>query len=157
LAKGTLYLYFKSKRDVYLKTLQYGRTELLEEVKKKIQSAPCLRDKIRALIATRVRYSEENRDFYKIYLTEFGNMIHPAAINSEFRDLHLKQAQVLEQAFREGIERGEIRSLRVSALAFSIQDMTRSLILRRLLGWAEADVEEEVDFLWELIWKGIGH
>jgi AcrR family transcriptional regulator len=32
LAKGTLYLYFKSKRDVYLRTLQHGAIELLDRV-----------------------------------------------------------------------------------------------------------------------------
>ena len=32
LAKGTLYLYFKSKREVYLKTLQQGCAELLAQV-----------------------------------------------------------------------------------------------------------------------------
>lgn len=156
LAKGTLYLYFKSKRDVYLKTLQHGRAELLEQVKKNMRSAQSLRERIRSLVATRVKYSEENRDFFKIYLTEFSNVIHPAAINAEFRDLHFKHAQVLEQALREGMEREEIRQVRVDALAFAIQDMTRSLITRRLLGWSKTDVEEDIDFLCDLIWTGIG-
>lgn len=156
LAKGTLYLYFKSKRDVYLKTLQHGRAELLERVKTNMLAVEGLRAKIRSLIATRVKYSEENSDFYKIYLTQFSNIIHPAAISAEFRDLHFKHAQVLEQALREGMERGEIRQVKVDALAFAIQDMTRSLITRRLLGWSKRDIEEDVDFLCDLIWTGIG-
>jgi AcrR family transcriptional regulator len=155
LAKGTLYLYFKSKRDVYLKTLQHGRAELLERVRTNMLAVEGLRAKIRSLIATRVKYSEENGDFYKIYLTEFSNIIHPASINAEFRDLQFKQAKMLEQALTEGIERGEIRQLRVEPLAFVVQDMTRSLITRRLLGWSKTDLEEDIDFLCDLIWTGI--
>jgi len=50
LAKGTLYLYFKSKRDVYLKTLERGSAELLEHVKKNMGAAEGVRARIRALI-----------------------------------------------------------------------------------------------------------
>src|ERR1035437_4491569 len=156
LAKGTLYLYFKSKRDVYLKTLRHGSAELLEHVKTNMEEAEGLRAKIRALVATRVKYAEEHRDFYKIYLTEFGNVTHPPLINTEFRDLHLKQAQALKQALGEGMERGEIRRVNVETAAFTIQEMARSLPNRRLLGWSKTKVEEDIDFLCDLIWTGIG-
>jgi AcrR family transcriptional regulator len=156
LAKGTLYLYFESKRDVYLKTLQRGKAELLERVTANMQAAEGLRARIRSLIATRVKYAEENSDFYKIYLTEFSNVIRPASINREFRELDLKQAQALEQALREGMERGEMLPVNAEAAASTIHDMSRSLIVRRLLGWSETDIEEDIDFLCDFIWKGIG-
>lgn len=156
LAKGTLYLYFESKRDVYLKTLQHGKVELLEQIKSNMEAAEGLRAKIRTLIATRVRFAEENRDFYKIYLTEFSNVIHPASINEEFRRLDLKQAKALEQALREGLDRGEIRQINIEAAALMIHDMTRNLITRRLLRWSKANIEEDVDFICDFIWTGIG-
>jgi len=156
LAKGTLYLYFESKRDVYLKTLQHGKVELLEQIKSNMEAAKGLRAKIRTLIATRVRFAEENRDFYKIYLTEFSNVIHPASINEEFRRLDLKQAKALEQALREGLDRGEIRQINIEAAAFMIHDMTRNLITRRLLRWSKANIEEDIDFICDFIWTGIG-
>lgn len=156
LAKGTLYLYFESKRDVYLKTLQSGIAELLEHVNKNMQAAEGLRAKIRTLIATRAKYAEENRDFYRIYLTQFSNVTHPASLNKESRDLHLKQAKALEQALRDGVARGEIEQMDVEAAAFTIQDMVRSLIIRRLLGWSKKDIEEDIDSLCNLIWMGIG-
>ena len=156
LAKGTLYLYFSSKQDVYLKTLQFGQAELLEQVKTNMKTAESLRAKIRSLIETRVKYAEENRDFYKIYLTEFSSVIHPASINKDFRNLDLSKAQALERAMREGMERNEIRQLDVEAAAFMIHDMARSLIARRLLGRSKTAVEEDIDFLCDFIWMGIG-
>jgi AcrR family transcriptional regulator len=156
LAKGTLYLYFKSKRDVYLKTLQHGNTELLKHVETDMLAAAGPRAKIRALISTRVKYAEVNRDFYKIYLAVFSGISHPASINKEFRAFHLQQAQALEQVLRDGVGRGEIRQLDIAAAAFTIQDMARSLISRRLLGLSRKNVEEDIDFVCDLIWKGIG-
>jgi hypothetical protein len=141
---------------MYLKTLQRGKAQLLERVTTNMQAAEGLRAKIRSLIATRVKHAEEDRDFYKIYLTEFGNIIHPASISKEFRDLDLKQAQALELVLREGMERGEMPPVNAEAAAFTIHDMARSLITRRLLGWSEMDAEEDIDFLCDFIWTGIG-
>jgi AcrR family transcriptional regulator len=145
LAKGTLYLYFKSKRDVYLKTLQCGSADVLEQAKANMQANEGLRDKIRSFVATRVKYAEENRDFYKIYLAEFGNVIRPASID-----------KALAQALRDGMERGEMRQVDADGVAFTIQDMSRGLIARRLLGWSEKNMEDDIDCLCDLIWRGIG-
>jgi len=156
LAKGTLYLYFKSKRDVYLKTLQRGSADALEQAAANMEANEGLRAKIRSFLATRIKYAEENRDFYRIYLTEFGNVIHPASISKDFRDLHLKQSQALAQVLREGMDRGEIRQVDADAAAFTIQDMARSAITRRLFGWSKNGLEEDIDRMCDFIWRGIG-
>jgi AcrR family transcriptional regulator len=156
LAKGTLYLYFESKRDVYLKTLQRGSAELLEQVRTSMQAADGTHAKMRALIAARARYAEENRDFYTLYSTQFGNIAHPALLAKEFRSLQLKHAHTLEQALRKGVDRGEIGPVDVKALAFTIQDMVRSLIGRRLLGLSKKSLEDDIEYLCNLIWIGIG-
>jgi AcrR family transcriptional regulator len=156
LAKGTLYLYFKSKRDVYLRTLQHGSTELLKRVTANTQEVTGVRAKLRTTIATRVEYAEENRDFIKIYLTEFINVTHPVSINKDFRDVQLKLAQGLEQALRDAVEHGEIQPLDVETIAFTIQDMIRSLTTRRVLGSSKKNREEDIDILCDFICKGIG-
>src|SRR5262252_5149287 len=65
-AKGTVYLYYASKRDVYLAALKFGISQmyssLLHEVKKR--STP--QEKLKALIAAKLAYFDENRDFFKI-------------------------------------------------------------------------------------------
>jgi AcrR family transcriptional regulator len=156
LAKGTLYLYFKSKRDVYLSTLQHGSTELLQRVTANTQEVTGVRAKLRATIATRVEYAEENRDFIKIYLTEFINVTHPASINKDFRDVQLKLAQGVEQVLRDAVDHGEIQPLDVETIAFTIQDMIRSLTTRRVLGSSKKNREEDIDILCNFICKGIG-
>jgi AcrR family transcriptional regulator len=156
LAKGTLYLYFKSKRDVYLRTLQHGSTELLKRVTANTQEVTGVRAKLRTTIATRVEYAEENRDFIKIYLTEFINVTHPASINKDFRDVQLKLAQGVEQVLRDAVDHGEIQPLDVETIAFTIQDMIRSLTTRRVLGSSKKNREEDIDILCNFICKGIG-
>jgi AcrR family transcriptional regulator len=157
LAKGTVYLYFRSKREVYFATLRQGLEAMRDEVGRSMDAEPEVAGKIRAFIRTRLEYSERNRDFIRIYYTEFNNMlIHPAHVRQEFQDIYDRQAAALTRVLDQGNESGEIRRLNTAASARIIYDMTRGLIAQRLLGWSNASVEEDAGFLFDLIWKGVG-
>ncbi|MGA2324747.1 MAG: TetR family transcriptional regulator [Bryobacteraceae bacterium] len=154
LAKGTVYLYFRSKREIYLAALKQGLAALIEETRRNLDAAPTLAAKIRTFIATRIRDAEENKDFISIYHAEFENLA-AAPLSKGFRTLCLQQAGILEAALRDACAQGQIRAIRPDAAAFAIYDMTRGLITRRLFGWSKASVDEDVDFLFDLIWRGL--
>jgi len=154
-AKGTLYLYFASKQDIYLKALRHGLSRMLELTRERMQAAEGIRAKIAAFVATRVSYAEDNRDFYRIY-ADSSNAAVPGSINKDFQRLYHGQVETFERVLREAASRGEIRPVPVRMAAFTIYDMTRSLIIRRLLGRSKADIEEDIKFLCEFIWAGIG-
>jgi len=157
IAKGTLYLYFKSKRDIYMAALTQGIRSLNAESRRQVEAATAARDKLRAFIETRVSYFERNRDFFLIYHSEIGNLrVPPAAGESEISELYLAQAQLLDGVLRAAVANGEIRDLRPDATAFAVLDLTRGMIVMRLLGWSKADPQADVQHLMELIWRGIG-
>lgn len=157
LAKGTVYLYFRSKLEVYLATLRQGLEAMQEEVRRGMDAEPDVAGKLRSFMRTRLEYSERNRDFIRIYYTELNNMlIHPAHVRQEFQDIYDRQAAALTRLLDRGIETGEVRQLNTAASARIVSDMTRGLIAQRLLGWSEATVEEDAGFLFDLIWKGVG-
>ena len=156
-AKGTIYLYFKSKRDIYFAALKQGIEAVNAETQRHLNESQTIQDKLRAFIGTRVRYFEENGDFFKIYHSEFSNILnHPAHLDEEFRDLYLQQAKVLEGILRAAAKRGQIRNVPVKRLALMVYDMTRALIVQRLLGGTKSDMNEDVEFLFNLMWKGMG-
>jgi AcrR family transcriptional regulator len=157
-AKGTVYLYFRSKREVYLAALRQGIVRLNEETRRRVAAPEAIQAKIRAFIGTRVKYFEGNRDFFKIYHSEFGNILtHPAHIHKDFKELYCQQARMLEAVLREAAKQGAIRCARADSTALIIYDMTRGLIVQRLLGWSRADVDGDIEFLFDLIWRGIAN
>jgi AcrR family transcriptional regulator len=157
-AKGTVYLYFRSKREIYLAALTQGIVRLNEETRQRVATPDEIEGKIRAFIGTRVRYFEENRDFFKIYHSEFGNiLVHPAHLPKDFKELYCQQARMLESVLREAAKQGAIRCARADSTALIIYDMTRALIFQRLLGWSRVDVEKDIEFLFDLIWRGIAN
>jgi AcrR family transcriptional regulator len=156
IAKGTLYLYYDSKADIYWEALKNGLVALCSQLKTQVESAASIGDKIRAFIATKLLFFETHRDFFKIYYAEFGNSIaHPADAHKEFRELYLEQVCILKTAVEEAVRRKKIRPVKPNAVAFAINDLTRGLITQRLLGQADTEIREDIEFLYEFIWKGI--
>jgi len=154
LAKGTVYIYFRSKRDLYLAALQQGIAGLMDETRHDVEAAQTAAEKIRAFLLARIRYAEANPDFVRVCQAGFG-AVRPCGLNREFKSLCQRQVQVLERVIEEGSARGEIRPVPAAAAAFLVCEMGRALIGRRLMGWSRASAEEDVDSLFELIWKGL--
>ncbi len=155
IAKGTVYLYFSSKRDIYLAALKQGLTELMDRTRTNMNSANGIQARLRAFVRTRIEYAEANRDFIKIYHSEFGNLTNAAAHDSEFQQLYLQQAKELENVLQAAMASGEIRHIRSDFAAFIIYDMVRGVMTQRLLEWSTVPLEEDIQLLNDLIWKGI--
>jgi AcrR family transcriptional regulator len=156
--KGTLYLYYRSKRDIYLGALEQGLRDLQELTRTEVEAAPTIEAKIRAFVLTKIRYFDAQRDFYRIYHAEFGNVVaHPACLPKELMALYLEQVRQLEQALQRALDANEIRPLHAGTVAFAIFEITRGLIAQRLLDRSTGTAEDDGTFIVDLIWKGIGN
>lgn len=155
-AKGTVYLYFPSKRDIFVAALREGLVEVHARTRQEMQAAQTAAAKIRAFIGTRLASADEHRDFFRIYYSELSKLlVRPAQILPELRDLYEQQAKLLEDAIEHGIEIGEIRPINAYEAAHVIYEMTRGMIAQRVLGWSQGTVAETEEFLFNLIWRGI--
>src|SRR5438094_2109474 len=156
-AKGTVYLYYESKRDVYFAALKFGISQMYSSLLQEIKKASTPEDKLKALIAAKLTYFDENRDFFKIYYSELGNIpsTHPGGIDDEFKTLYVEQAGLVEAILREGVRKKVIRNLRIEQTAFAISDMIRGVVTHRILGWSKSKISQDVDFIFDLVWKGI--
>ena len=154
-AKGTVYLYYKSKRDLYMEALRFGVESLNKELKARLGGPGTCLETLRVLTETKIQFFEENRDFFRIYYSELGKLpSHPAAI-AMVRDLYAEHARIFEQLLRNGIRHREVRNLDVEKMAFAIADITRGIATQRLLGTSKTGLDEDVDFVVDLLWKGI--
>jgi AcrR family transcriptional regulator len=151
IAKGTVYLYYPSKKEMYLAALKQGLEELRHRTGAAMQTVTGAHAKLRAFVRTRMEYAEANRDFFRIYHSEFGNLTN----DSEFQQLYLQQAKTLETVLQTAAKKGEIRRIRADFSAFLIYDMVKSVMIQRLLGRSTARLDDDIETLVELIWKGI--
>jgi len=66
------------------------------------------------------------------------------------------QARIVEGVLQQGIREGTVAKINTRKASFAITDLTRGIAIQRVLGWSKTRLHEEVDFLFNLIWKGIG-
>src|SRR4051794_12229701 len=155
-AKGTLYLYYKSKQAMYDAALRSGLADLDERTRLGIGELATLRDVIVAFIATRVAYFAEHPDFFRMYVGAVTNQIinaggRPAAVQSMVE----QQTHRLERAVERAVAKREIRRVDSAATALAIFDLTRGLLVRRLSTGADSDVTADAVFLADLVWRGL--
>ena len=155
-AKGTVYLYYPSKRAIYWAALKHGIVDLLQQIHANVKEAKTVQSKLRAFIATKVSYFEVDRAFFKIYLLEFGNALtHSVHLYKDFEELYFQQVGILSKLLQEAARQKLIRPVRLEATAHAISDVIRGVITQRLLGWSKARIDREIEFIYELIWRGI--
>ena len=155
-AKGTVYLYYASKQEIYDAALNGGFAALDERARAGIEQAVTLREGISAFITARAAYFFERRDFFRMYVAAIARQVtDEKARPSDFTSMVDRQTRRLEATVTRAIARGEIRRVDPAATALAVFDLTRGLVARRLIGRAGPDVSADVEFLTALIWRGL--
>jgi AcrR family transcriptional regulator len=150
-AKGTVYLYYSSKGALYRAALRDGLVDMCESIRRGVERAPSLREKLRAFVFTKLAHFEEHRDFFRIYSSAYGRTAGPLLCHRDFRAFKEEQLGVLESVLASG---GPLRGVRPRTAARAVLDVTRGLIERRLCGESREATEKEAGALLDLIWKG---
>jgi TetR/AcrR family acrAB operon transcriptional repressor len=156
-AKGTVYLYFKSKEEVYWATLDRGLDALFAQTRAAVDRASGTRGKLRAFVATRVEFFEADRQFFVVYLDEFGN-VSPQRVSArrEFRRRRADLVGILHTALEQGVADGEVRTTTLPGLADLIVALTHAVVVRRLQEPPTRSVGEDIDATLDLLWNGLG-
>lgn len=154
-AKGTLYLYYRSKSALYSAAVISGLEDLARETVRVVGSGHPLREVLAAFFEMRQRYFEENADFFRIYSAEIGALgTAVARIRRAVVRLHEHQIEALEQAITAAVRVGDVRHLDARAVALTVFDLSHGGIMRRI---RQSDDERmpDVQAVVELLWKGL--
>jgi AcrR family transcriptional regulator len=152
LAKGTVYLYFPSKKDLYRAVLDYDMEFLTRATLERIDAATDLEEKIKAFVLVRLENSDANREFFRIMDTEPGGM---SFTRSQYRNWLREPVLRLASAIENATRQGEIRPVPPERTAWAIADMTRGTIQRRLIGATNSPPGEDAEFLVEFVWAAL--
>lgn len=157
IAKGTVYLYFPSKSDLFLALLRNGVIELHECARREIDRARDARGKLRAFLHARLDYCSQNRDFFRIYYTEYLRInARVAGDRPEFQDLYDQQRRLLESILEAGVRSGQFRPFDVHRVARLTYEVVRASVAQYVLERPDDGVDEMTDLTLDIILGGIG-
>lgn len=157
-AKGTVYLYYPSKHDIYWAALESGIVALDRAIRTAAEAVMpvSLRGQLLAIARTKLAYFDERRDFFRIYFSELGSQTCEVAAHPRLRPLYLEQVQFVQTLVERALARREIRPCEPRRVAFAIGDLVRGCIRRRLLETDMPSIDDEAAFIVEVLWNGIG-
>lgn len=152
IAKGTVYLYFRSKQEIFRAVLHHDMRELTQQTIHSIEAASSLREKLRSFILVRLKNAEARKDFFRIMDSEQRNL---TMTRSQYRDFLRDPVHLIALAIEAAVQTGEIKPVPCEKVAWMLADSIRGVIQRRLLGTNDSTLTEDADFLTAFFWASL--
>jgi TetR/AcrR family transcriptional regulator len=129
-AIGTVYQFFKSKEEVYVSLVESKMEKFDELIDGRIATAKTAVEKVDAVIRTKLEYFEQNRDFFRIYVSEWSGFewTLKSAFGERCWKRYQAQLDLMTDTIREGIRQGEFRKVDPAEAAFALHGMLNSTI-----------------------------
>ncbi|HLL78287.1 MAG TPA: TetR/AcrR family transcriptional regulator [Ktedonobacteraceae bacterium] len=155
IGKGTIYLYFENKRDLFLEMLRSIAHIQLAAIRASLAPDGPIQQRLERMFRAFARLAEEERDAFNVYMSAlYGvNRAFQAEATRLLRDYVAVIALLLEQSQA----RGEIRLHNVEATALMVLSLTESYVLSaNVLGQSETIVAQQAEAIADLLLRGIG-
>ena len=154
IGKGTIYLYFENKRELFLAMLRYIAQEHISTIRAALAAEGTLQERLERLFRAFAHLAQEERDGFNVYMSAlYGvNRLFQEEATRLLRDYVATIALLLEQNQAQG----ELRSENVEATALMILSLMESYVLSAsLLGQSEQAILRQASMAATLVLHGI--
>jgi len=153
-AKGTVYLYYKSKDDIFRQILDEDLAHFHDETVPPIAGDGDVEHKLRAYFLGVLGFFERKKDFCEHAIFEMGADVRKKAMQ-RFEVVFKAQVQAW-QTLLESAQRDEaIDPIDARATAVLIVGAASGMAKQRLRGWVSGPLEEAAAQAARTFWKGL--
>ncbi len=129
-AIGTVYQFFKSKDEIYISLIENKMEDYAELMQTRLAEVTSSSEKLQAVIRTKLEYFEQNRNFFRIYVSEWAGFewTVKSALGEGCWKRYQEQLDLVEDILHRGIQTGEFRQVNPKEAAFALHGMLNSTI-----------------------------
>ena len=154
IGKGTIYLYFENKRDLFLVMLRFIAREQLAAIRSALAPDGTLRQRLERLFRAFAHLAEVESDSFNVYMSALYGVNR--AFQTEATKLLRDYVAVIALMLEQSQARGEIHCQDVEATALMILSLTESYVLSaKVLGQSEHMLVQQAEPVAELILRGM--
>jgi AcrR family transcriptional regulator len=156
-AKGTLYLYFKSKESLLVEVLERGFAELQEVSRARTLRARGTTAKLRELACSFLEHSALHQDFYRALLEspELGPY-GVSEVSRRFRLLIDAYIAYVGSIVERGTRAGELRTVDPARAARFLVEVLRGVVADRMRESDPPAIGDDVDAVLDFFFHGVG-
>lgn len=108
--KGTIYLYFENKEHIFLTIIEEGMSQLrrfFQQMSKEENFLSLLRE----LIFSYLKFAEDNREIYRLFLKErlAMRLFDEDTLGRRFMEMHHELHQFMTEFMQRGMDEGALR------------------------------------------------
>ena len=144
LGKGTLYIYFDGKEELYFAIIYEGFAKLVEELRDDAEGDPDrpVVPRLEQIVRRVVAMAFANPHFFELMRTT--GAVVPAKMEPAWTEKRQEFQRLIADTIRRGVDRGELEDPRPELTALCIPGMLRSLMLFGPQGIDENTVAEQI-------------
>lgn len=152
-AKGTVYLYFESKRGLVASAIEKILDPLVVEVCRLLDSDGEPEEKLRQMAAANVVFFDRHRSLFRVFV---HGRYAPRTQAERARDNHYRKVLTRTAGvLRQGISSGRFRPADPDVTAAIWLEALTVVLIRRLQSADPGSAEDAVDFLVDLFFHGL--
>ncbi len=154
---GTLYKYFKSKEELYFTLIDEKVEEINRLVKTELSQRDSAVERIKKVLRLQFEFIERNRDFFRIYISE-RSRFEWTVKDDLGKGLHEKMVSyidILSDVIRQGIKKGEFRSMDPKDLAHAFVGIVNSFVFEWLISREPYPLVSKLDTVLEIFLNGV--
>ncbi len=152
IAKGTIYLYFKSREELVERTAELVHSQLDRRMREVPADPRDALSHLRRLVETKIAFFDEHREFLRAYLATCQNEAERGRRRQARYEQYLRRlAEFLAQA----MDAGALRRGDPDRLALFLSEGINAVIRRRLAEHNPRPPQEDVDFIASTILEGL--
>mgnify|MGYP003622958401 CR=1 FL=1 len=154
IGKGTIYLYFENKRELFLAMLRFIAQTQMASIRTALAHEGTLQQRLERLFRAFVHLAEQESDTFNVYMSALYGVNR--AFQDEATKLLREYVAVIALLLEESQARGEVSVSNIEATALMVLSLTESYVLSsRVLGRSEQMMALEAGSVAGLILRGI--
>jgi AcrR family transcriptional regulator len=154
--KGTVYLYFPSKENLFVEVIKNGVLQLVDEVEQGLRGIDDTSDKIRRLIEIDLEFVKKHESFYRTFArgeVQIRSLLtEDPAMQFELLSHHL---DLITEIIQEGVDKGRFRQIDTYWAAMALQGIILRFSLMYVVGSLKGDLIDTKDTIASLFLGGI--
>jgi len=151
--KGTFYLYFKNKEELFYSIVKEGLDALVIEIRKATEEIEGFFEKLKKGIEMYLLYHQKNYFLFKILLQEKPFLKNKNFVN--FWDDFFKKWDFIKKGIKKQIEEKKIKDIQPDDFLYSLLGILHGNIHRWLVQGRKYFLVEKKDVIYEIFVNGI--
>ncbi len=156
ISKGTIYLYFKNKTDLFLQAIDEKLDEFISLIQKSLEGDHSPLKKIWKVVSTQMEFFEAHKEFFKVCLNIKGEFYleHPQECFKRLKEKFQPYFDELSRVVEEGIKQGTFHRVEPMKAARILAEMINSLIFYRVIHEPTNPVSQDEKLIYRVFLRG---